>query len=72
MWDRHELGEYWPSQESGVVSLKIGDLKLYSLCVEIFPTPEGYDKSDLTDGSCYCTRDYAIERSLTGVQQRPG
>jgi hypothetical protein len=39
MWDSHELGEYWPSQESGVVSLKIGDLKLYSLCVEIFPTP---------------------------------
>jgi hypothetical protein len=67
MWDRHELGECQLSQESGVHSLEIGDLKLYCLRVEIFLSPEGYGKRDLTDmGRCY-TRDYAMERSLTGA-----
>jgi hypothetical protein len=41
MRDHHELGECRPSQESVVHRLKIGDLKLYSLCVEIVPSPEG-------------------------------
>jgi hypothetical protein len=71
MWDHHELGECWPSQESIVRSLKIGDLKLYGLCAEIFPSTEGYGKSDLADGGCCCTRDYALKRSSIGAQQRP-
>jgi hypothetical protein len=53
------------SQESVVCSLKIGDLKLYGLRVEIFLSPKGYRKSDLADGGHCCTRDYAMERSLT-------
>jgi hypothetical protein len=72
MWDRHELGECRPSQESVVCSLKIGDLKLYSFCVEIFLSPKGHEKNDPTDGGCCCTREYAMKRSSTGVQQRPG
>jgi hypothetical protein len=50
MRDRLELGECRPSQESIVYSLKIGDLKLYSLRAEIFLSPKGYRKRDLTDG----------------------
>jgi hypothetical protein len=68
MWDHHELGECQPSQESIVRSLKISDLKLYGLCAEIFLNPEGYGKSDLADGGCCCTRDYAMKRSSTGAQ----
>jgi hypothetical protein len=49
MWDRHGLGECRLSQESIVRILKIGDLKLYSFCVEIFLSPKGYEKRDLTD-----------------------
>jgi hypothetical protein len=72
MWDRHELGECRPSQKSVVHHLKINDLKLYSLCVEIVLSPEGYGKSDVTDGSRCYTRDYALEWSPTRAQQRPG
>jgi hypothetical protein len=50
MWDRHELGECRSSQESVVHNLEISDLKLYSLCAEIFSSPEGYRKRNLTDG----------------------
>jgi hypothetical protein len=55
------------SQESVVSNLKISDLKLYDLRAENFPSPKGYGKSDLVDEGHCCTRDYAIERSLTGV-----
>jgi hypothetical protein len=71
-WYRHELGECRLFQESILRSLEIDDIKLYSLHAEIFPSPKGYRKRDLTDRGCCCTRDYAIERSPTGVQQRPG
>jgi hypothetical protein len=67
MWDHHEFGECWLSQESVVRSLKISDQKLYSYHAEIFPSPEGYGKSDLTDRGFYYTRDYAMERSPTGA-----
>jgi hypothetical protein len=70
MWNRHKLGQCWLSQESVVCSLKIGDLKPYGLRAEIFLSPEGYRKSDLADRGRCCTRDYAMERSLTGAQQR--
>jgi hypothetical protein len=40
MWDCHELGEYWPSQESVVSCLKIGDHKLKVLRAEIFLSPK--------------------------------
>jgi hypothetical protein len=72
MWDCLELGECRPSQESIVRSLKIDDLKLYTFYVEIFPSPEGHGENDLADGGYCYTRDYAIERSPTGLQQRPG
>jgi hypothetical protein len=72
MWDCHEFGECRPSQESVVHSLKISDLKLCSFRVKIFSCPEGYGKSDLTGRGCCCTRDYAMERSLTRAQHRPG
>jgi hypothetical protein len=61
MWDHHELGECWLSQENVVRSLEICDLKLYSLRVEIFPSPKGYGKRDLIDGCRRCTRDYGKE-----------
>jgi hypothetical protein len=67
MWNRHDFGECRPSLESVVCSLKISNHKLYSFCAEIFPCPEGYGKSDLTDGGCCSTRDYAMERSPTGA-----
>jgi hypothetical protein len=44
----------------------------YSLRAEIFLSPEGYGKNNLTDRSCCCTGDYAMERILTGAQQSPG
>jgi hypothetical protein len=47
-------------------------LKLYGLCAEILLSPEGYGKSNLANGGRCYTRDYAMERSPTGVQQRPG
>jgi hypothetical protein len=37
MWYHHKPGEYRPSQESIVHSLKIGDLKLYGLPCRNFP-----------------------------------
>jgi hypothetical protein len=49
MWDCHELGECQLSQESVVRSIKIGDLKLYSLHAEIFLSPDGYEKRNLID-----------------------
>jgi hypothetical protein len=70
MWDHHELGECRLSQESGVCGLEIGDLELYSLCTEILLSPEGYGKRYLTNGCRCCTRDYAMERGPTGMQQR--
>jgi hypothetical protein len=72
MWDCHKLGECQPSQESIIQSLKMGDLKLYGFRVEIFLCPEGHGENDLANGGCYCTRDYAMERSPTGAQQRLG
>jgi hypothetical protein len=63
----HELGECQPSQESVVHSLKIGNLELYSFSLEVLSSPEGYRKRDLTDGHCYCTGDYVVERSSTGM-----
>jgi hypothetical protein len=72
MWDRHELGECRPSQESILRSLKIDDLKLHSFHVDIFLSPEGHVENNLADGGCCYTRDYAMERSPTGAQQRPG
>jgi hypothetical protein len=71
MWDHHEFGECWSSQESGVHSLEIGDLKLNSLRAKIFLSLLDYKKSDLTDRGFCCTRDYAMEKSLTGAQHRP-
>jgi hypothetical protein len=67
MWDCHELEECWPSQGSIVRSLEIGDLKLYSLCAEIFLSPKGNGENDLADGGCCCTKDYAMEGSPIGV-----
>jgi hypothetical protein len=72
MWDQHEFGECHTSQESILRSLEIGDLKLNSFHAEIFPSPEGYEKSNLTDGGCCCTEDYVMERSPTGAQHRSG
>jgi hypothetical protein len=60
------------SQESIVRSLKIDELKLYRLRVEIFSSPECYRKGDLIDGGSCCTRDNAMEGSPTRAQQRPG
>jgi hypothetical protein len=71
MWDHHELGECRSSQESIVGHLKIEDLKLYILCAEIFLCPEGYGKSDLTDGDRWCARDYAMEGGPTRAHQGP-
>jgi hypothetical protein len=72
MQDCHELLERWPSQESIVRSLKIDDLKLYVFHAEVFLSPKGYGKNDLADGGCYYPRDYAVERSLIGMQQGSG
>jgi hypothetical protein len=59
----HELGECWPSQESVVHRLKVSYLELQLLSAEIYPSPEGYGRSDLTNRSCCCTRDSTVERS---------
>jgi hypothetical protein len=59
MWDCHEFGECRPSQESIVRSLKISDLKLYSLRAEIILSLVGYGKRDMTNGGSYCTRDHS-------------
>jgi hypothetical protein len=72
MWNRHKLGECQPSQEIIVRSLKISNLKLYGLHVEIFLSPEGHGKSDLADRGHCCTMNYAMERSPTKAQQRLG
>jgi hypothetical protein len=71
VWNCHKLGECQLSEESVVCSFKIGNLKRYGLRAEIFSSPEGYGKGYLTNGGHCCTRDYVMERSLTGVQQRP-
>jgi hypothetical protein len=68
MWNRHELGECRLSQESIICGLEIGNLKLQVLCAEVFPSPKGYGKGGLIDGSRHCSWDYAMERGLTGVQ----
>jgi hypothetical protein len=52
----HELGECRPSQEGVVCYLKVNYLKL-----QVFSSPEGYRKSDLTYEGCCYTRDYAME-----------
>jgi hypothetical protein len=65
----HEPGDCWPSQESVIHSLKINHLELYIFSSKVLSSPEGYRKRDLTDGSCYCTIDYTMERSLIGAQK---
>jgi hypothetical protein len=65
----HEPGDCWPSQESVIHSLKINHLELYIFSSKVLSSPEGYGKRDLTDGSCYCTIDYTMERSLIGAQK---
>jgi hypothetical protein len=50
---------------------QFGDLKLYSFHAKIFPSPEGHKENTLVNGGCCCTKDYAMERSPTGMQQRP-
>jgi hypothetical protein len=65
MQDRHELEECHPSQESVVCHQEISDLKLYSFCAEMVPSPEGYGMSDMINEGRYCTREYAMERSPT-------
>jgi hypothetical protein len=67
VWNCHKLGECRPSQESVIRSLEIGNLKLFGLCVEIYPSLEGHGKSDLVDGGRCYTRDYAMEGSPTGA-----
>jgi hypothetical protein len=69
MRNRHELGECWPSQERVVRSLKISHLKLYIFSSEVLLSPKSYGERDLTNGHCCCTRDYTMERSLTGAQE---
>jgi hypothetical protein len=69
MWDCHGHGECWPSQECFIRGLKISDLKLYCPRAEILLSPKGYGKRDLTDGEHCYPREYAMERSPTGVQQ---
>jgi hypothetical protein len=59
----HELGKSQSSQEGIVCGLEIGHLKLYGFSLEIFLSPEGHEKRDLTDGFHCCTWDYAMERS---------
>jgi hypothetical protein len=36
--------------------------------MKVFPSTEGYRKSDLTDGGCRCTKDYVVEQNLIGAQ----
>jgi hypothetical protein len=72
MWNCNELGECRSFQESIVRSLKISDLELYSLCVEIQLSPKNYWERYLTDGSRYCTWDYAMERGPTAAQKGLG
>jgi hypothetical protein len=63
--DCHELGEHWPSKERVVCHFKIDYLELHVLGAEVFPSPEGHRKSDLTDGGCHCPMDYSVEWSPT-------
>jgi hypothetical protein len=44
---------------------------LYILRAEIFLSPKGYEKSDLTDRGDCCARDYVMEGGPTGAQQGP-
>jgi hypothetical protein len=67
MWNCHELRECWPSQESVVRGLEIGDLKLFVFHAEVFLSPKGYGKEDLDDGGCCYPRDNAMEGSPTGM-----
>jgi hypothetical protein len=48
--------------------LEISNLELQVLCVEVFLSPKGYGRSDLTNGSHRCSRDYALEWGPTGAQ----
>jgi hypothetical protein len=64
MWDGHELGECRQSQESIVRNLEIDNLKLYSLCEEIFMSPEGHRKKYLTDGGHCCMFQEVLKNSL--------
>jgi hypothetical protein len=66
--NRHEHGECRPPQESVVCYVKVGNLELQVFCMEVFMSPEGYKKSDLTDGSHYYSKDYAVEWNPTGTQ----
>jgi hypothetical protein len=61
MWHHHKRGECRPSQESVVCHLEIDNLELQVLYAEVFPSPEGYGKSDLTDRSHRLCKDYTVE-----------
>jgi hypothetical protein len=57
MQNRQEHGECRSSQEGVVVHLEISNLKLQVLYVEVFLSPKGHGKSDLTDGSQCCSHE---------------
>jgi hypothetical protein len=70
--DYHKLGKCWLSKESVVRCFEVDHLELQVFSVEIFLSPNGHGKSNLTDRGRCCTRDYAMERSPTMVQCRSG
>jgi hypothetical protein len=64
----HELGEYWPPEESIVYPLEVGYLKVQILDMKVLLNPKGHRKNDLADGSRCYARDYSVERNPTGTQ----
>jgi hypothetical protein len=70
MRNGHKLSECWRSQESVVRNLKISHFELYIFSSEILSSPDSYGKRDLTDGCCYCPRNYTMEGSLTRMRKR--
>jgi hypothetical protein len=52
--------------ESVVRCLEVGYFKLQVFSMEVFLSPEGHGKSDLTDWDHCCTRDYVVKRGSTG------
>jgi hypothetical protein len=63
----YELGECQSPEERVVLHLEVSYLELQMLSTEVFLSPESHEKSDLADGSRYCSGDYSMERCPFGT-----
>jgi hypothetical protein len=65
----HELSKCQTAKDNIVCCIEVGYLEVKVFSREVFLSPEGHRKSDLSDWGHCCARDYDVKRGPTGVQR---